>query len=270
MNGKPLVLAMTLLSSTLAVAGTQAIGTANARGQIQVDGYTVRDSATVFDGSTVETSDVGAMLRLEKGTEIKLAVDSRGTLFRDRLVLSRGEMELTTSVPFQLEAEGFDVVPATPHTSGIVSLSAEHTVEVSALTGELRVTNSRGVLLAHVTPQSAMSFFVEPGAAAAPTSDFSDTGTVSYENGHYYLTSSISGTQYEIVGKNLKKYVGKKVNINGSLQAGTASAPTSVAVSSIAINGATGISALSGVLIGSAIAGGGAVIGYVVASAASP
>lgn len=270
MTAKPVVLAIALFSSTLAIAGTTAIGTANASGQMQVDGYTVRDSATLFDGSTVETSEVGAMLRLEKGTEIKLAVDSRGTFFRDRLVLSRGETELTTSIPFQLQAEGISVVPAAPHTTGVVSLSPEHTVEVAALAGELRVTSSHGVLLANVMPGAAMSFSAEPGAAAAPAADYSDIGLVSSENGHYYLTSTINGTKYEITGKNLSKYVGKKVVINGSLQSGTASAPTSVAVSSIAINGAAGISTLSGVLIGTSVAGGAAVVGYAASSSASP
>ena len=275
MIAKSVVVAMMLFLSSFAVAATPAIGTVSARGEMRVDGYTVRDSATVFDGSTVETSDVGAVLRLGNGTEVKLAADSRGTLFRNRLVLLRGETELSTSNPFQLEASGLDVSPSAPNTSGIVSLSPVNTVEVAALTGELRVRDSRGVLLASVNPSSAISFSVGPGAvegqaAGAQAQTFSDVGVVSLVNGHYYLTSSFTGVKYEITGKDLDKYVGDKVVINGTVRAGTSAKPESVEVSSIAINGGGGISTLGKVLIGTAIGGGGAVIGYTVASAASP
>lgn len=272
MIAKSVVIATMLFSSSFGLAAPAAIGTASARGELRVDGYTVRDSATVFNGSTLETGDAGAVVRLTSNTEIKLAADSRGTLFRDHLLLSRGETELTTSHPFRLEVNGLDVLPSSPNTNAVVSLNTANTVEVAALTGALKVTNSNGALLARVSPGAAASLSSAPAGTAPPTAAFSDVGKVTYANGHYYLTSSTTGARYEIVGKGLNQYVGKKVAIRGTVQVGTAQNPVSVMVSSVAIRGgaAAGMPALGKVLLGTGIAGGGAVVGYVVSSAASP
>ena len=151
MFAKPIAVAVALFSSSLVFAASSAIGTVSTRGEIRVGGYSVRGTATLFDNTAVETSEFAAILRLDKGTEIKLGAGSSGTLFHDRLVLSRGETELTTKIPFQLEASGFEVSPSGPDTSGIIVVSPQNTVEVAALRGELRVSDSHGALLAHVT-----------------------------------------------------------------------------------------------------------------------
>lgn len=266
MIAKHVAIAITLFSSSFALAASSAIGTVSTRGEIRVGGYAVRGTATLFDNTAVETNEFSATLRLNKGTQIKLGTGSSGTLFRDRLVLSHGETELTTSTPFQLDASGLHVSPSTPGTTGIVSVGPENTVEVASLRGELKVTDGQGTLLAHVSPGATLSFAAEPGAPATPT--FSDTGIVSFEGGHYYLTSSLTGVKYEITGKDLSKYVGKKVVINGTLLSGSAAQPVSVAVSSIAINGpAGGVSTLGKVLIGTSAVGGGIGVGYAIASA---
>ena len=272
MIAKSVVIATMLLFSSFGLAAPAAIGTASARGEMRVDGYTVRDSATVFNGSTVETGDAGAVVRLARNTEIKLAADSRGTLFRDHLLLSRGETELTASHPFRLEVNGLDVLLSSPNTNAVVSVNKANTVEVAALAGALRVTNSGGALLARVTPGATASLSSAPAGTAPSTSAFSDVGKVTYVNGHYYLTSSATGARYEIVGKDLQQYVGKKVAIHGTVQAGTAQNPVAVAINSVALSGgaAAGMPVLGKVLLGTGIAGGGAVVGYVVSSAASP
>ena len=268
MIAKSVVVAVALFSSSIALAASSAIGTVSTRGEIRVGGYAVRGTATLFDNTAVETSDFAATLRLDRGTEIKLAGGSSGTLFRDRLILSRGETELTTSTPFQLDASGLQVSPSAPNTSGIVSVSQENTVEVATLKGELRVTDSHGILLAHVGPGSPVSFSADPSAAGAPAAAFSDIGIVSVDkSGQYFLTSSLTGVKYQISGKDLSKYVGNKVTINGTLISGTPDKPISVAVSSIGINGGTGISTLGKVLIGTSLAGAGVGIGYAVGSA---
>ena len=230
MFAKPVVVAAVLFLSSFGFAASSAIGTVSTRGEIRVGGYSVKGTATLFDNTAVETNEFAATLRLDKGTEIKLGAGSSGTLFRDRLVLSRGVSELTTNRPFQLEANGLSIQPGTPGTSGTVAVSRENTVEVAALTGELRVTNSHGALLARVSPGAAVSLSAVPGAAGAPAPNFSDIGLISLENGHFYLSSSQTGVKYEIIGNGISHYVGQKVIITGKLLNGTEDQPILVQV----------------------------------------
>jgi len=220
-----------------AAAGTVSIGTASARGDMRVDSYMVRGNATLFDGSVVETGQATADLRLDKGAEITMSTSSRGTLYRDRLVLQRGESELAASSPFKLVANGLRVTPNEKNSRGVVSLRAGNTVEVASLNGSFGVMNDQGILLANVRPGSVVSFAMQAGAN--PTS-FSGVGMVSYEDGHYYLTDN-ANVKYEITGKDFKQYVGTKVVISGTIQApATEGAPSVISVSSIGINGGGG------------------------------
>src|SRR6202035_1142736 len=95
-----------LLTCSYAMAGSTAIGTASARGDMRIDGDSVKGNATLFDGTVVETGQATAALRLDRGIEIKLATGSRGTLYRDRIVLQQGTSEFAPSGPFYLEANG--------------------------------------------------------------------------------------------------------------------------------------------------------------------
>lgn len=245
-----------------ATAGTVAIGTASARGDMRVDSYMVKGNATLFDGSMIETGQATADLRLDKGTEIMMATSSRATLHRDRLVLERGQSELAANSTFQLDANGLHVTPIEPDSRGVVSLRDGNTVEVATLKGSFGVTNTKGVLLASVRPGHVVSFAM---AAGNPGDPFMAVGIVSSENGHYYLTTA-EGTKYELVGKDFQKYVGKKVELTGTLQSGALApaggASLTITVSTIGINGAVGgISATTGWIIAGTIVGAGTGVG---------
>jgi hypothetical protein len=277
MIARSVVIAVTIASSSLAFAASSAIGSVSTRGEINVGGYAVRGTATLFDNTSVETSDFAAILRLEKGTEIKLGAGSSSMLFHDRLVLSRGEMQLTSATPFQIEANGLHILPSTSHSTGIVSLNSHKDVEVGALQGGLRVTDSTGALLAEVDPGASLSFPAEPRAQDspapprplhAPPESINDIGLLSFENGRFYLTSTLSGIKYEISRNGLSNYVGDKVVLSGTVISGTAAEPVLVAVKSIGLNGGpTGMSTLGKILIGSSVAGEAAAIAYVVSAA---
>lgn len=243
-------LAVLMCMSSYAVGGTVSIGTASARGNMRVDSYSVKGNATLFDGSVVETSQNTADLRLSKGTEITMSTDSLGTLYSDRLVLQRGESELAATSSFQLQANGLRVTSNGPSSRAVVSIKPGNTVEVAALTGSFGVTNARGVLLANVRPGLPVSFAMR---AVGNATSFEEVGMVSYENGHYYLTNDVD-VKYELTGKDLKKYVGTKAVVSGTLQAGTTSV---ISVSSIAINGAVGIgTGMSLLICGTVVAAG--------------
>lgn len=224
-------LAVLMCMCSYAVAGTASIGTASARGNMRVDSYAVKGNATLFDGSVVETGQATADLRLAKGTEITMSTNSLGTLYSDRLVLQRGESELAATSSFQLQANGLRVTSNGPSSRAMVSIKPGNTVEVAALTGSFGVTNEHGILLANVRPGLPVSFAMQVGGD--PTS-FSGVGMVSYENGHYYLTDN-ADVKYELTGKDLKKYIGTKVIVSGTLHAG---ATPVISLSSIVINGA--------------------------------
>lgn len=265
---KKLQVVVTLLCMfSYASAGTVSIGTASARGDMRVDNYMVRGNATLFDGSVVETGQATADLRLDKGTEITMSKSSRGTLYRDRLVLQWGESEWASN-SFQLEANGIRVTPNEPNSRGVVSLKSGNTVEVAALNGSFGVTNDHGVLLASVRPGKPISLALQAGGNPAPLGyQFSGTGIISFENGHYYLTTD-ENVKYEVTGRDFKQYVGMKVQVSGTLlvsntQAGggTLAKLEVVQINSISVNGPGGMSKKDKLIIGGAIIGAGAGIG---------
>jgi hypothetical protein len=231
------VLAVLLCTVSYSTAGTVSIGTASARGDIRVDNYLVKSNTTLFDGSVVETGQATANLRLDKDTRITMSTNSLATLYRDHLVLQRGKGELAGPTSFQFEVSGLRVVPSEPDSRGVVSLTADNTVQVAALNGSFGVSNDHGVLLARVHSGSLVSFAKQAAENVGAVSDM--PGMVSYENGHYYITSNQDVT-YEITGKSLKRYVGTKVVISGVLrgdaQKGEQTVPV-IDLKSIELNG---------------------------------
>ena len=200
MTAKGCLVAFMLFSFSCAHAssgsGSIGIGTVSARGNMRIDGYTVEGNATLFDGTAVETSQATATLRLENGAEVTMAIDSRGTVYRDRLVLSQGQSELkASSSSFFVEANGLRVVPGEPGTLGVVSVSSGNTVQVAVVMGELRIVDDADLSLAHVYSGTTMSFHqaTSPAGAANGTSGtangttVTEVGKVSFHNGQYYL-----------------------------------------------------------------------------------
>ncbi len=273
MAGKSYLLGMILVSFSYAYAagGAGSIGTVSARGDLRVDGYMVSGNGTLFNGTAVETEQATATLRLDNGTEIKLAINSHGVVYRDHLVLLQGKSQVKTSgSPFHLEADGLRVSPSGPNSLGVIALRPASTVDVAALTGEFRIADDAGLSVAHVVTGAAMSFHPAQQAAAPGDSSFINgaAGLVSADNGNYYFTAD-SGDKYLLSSaKELRKYVGKKVVVSGFLQAPEAgSETTELIVTSIGINGAgaTGTGGSKKVLIGTAIAGGAAAVAIGVA-----
>ena len=243
------VLVVVLCMLSYAEAGTVSIGTASARGDMRVDNNTVTGSATLFDGSVVETGQASADLHVGKGTEITMASSSRGTLYRDHLVLQKGASELSASGSFKVEAEGLRVTPSEPNSRGTISLRSGNKVEVAALSGSFGVMNQQGIQLASVRPGQPLSFAMQAGG---PSSSFTGMGVLSAEGENYFIT--VGGVKYQVTGKDLAKKVGKNVKITGSIVSGAtpaAGATAVVAVSSISIIGGVTVGwIVAGVLIG--------------------
>lgn len=246
------VTAVLICFLSYAEAGTVSIGTASARGGMRVDNYAVKGNATLFDGSVVETDQASADLRLNKGVEITMSAASRGVLYKDHIVLDRGQSEVTSSGSFQLEANGLRVVPSAPRSRGIVSVKSGNTVEVASLDGNLGVTNEQGIVLANILPGNSFSFAMQ----AAGTSDFSGVGVVSFDNGTYYLSTD-TNTRYVLTCKDFRNFVGDKVVAAGVLQGGGNGAAM-LCVKTMNINGPTAMSSKTKWIIAGVAVGAGA------------
>jgi len=143
-------------------AGTASIGSVVSKDDLWIDHYRVQTSGTIFNGSEVQTGTNAqsiAEVRMGSGAKMTFYGDSRGTLYRDHLVLLRGAVELAASPSFRVEVTGLAVSASEPHSSGTVSIGADGAVEVSARTGNLHVVKYGGSPLAEVGPQEPLAFF---------------------------------------------------------------------------------------------------------------
>lgn len=212
------LLAGVLFASSYALAVTSSIGSVTTRGETRIDNQLVAGSGTVFNGAVVETGQSvasAADLRLKNNVEITLLRDSRGTLYRDHFVLQRGTAQLGSTDSFTVQANDVVVVEAEAHSSGIVSIDPAKSVMVEAKNGMLEIRNPSGDSIALVRPGHPLTFSSLTNRSPA---EFSATGTVTSENGAYYLNSTETGMKYEVMGDNLQNFDGTLVVASGVLE----------------------------------------------------
>lgn len=247
-----------LLAGTLTLCGaaSPSIGMVVAPGSFQIDHARVSGDATLFEGTVVQTGHTAGDLQLNTGIRMRLASDSQGRVFRDHLVLERGAGQLNGG-GYRIEARTLRISAGEPYASAKVSISGTTRVQVAALTGSLRVTNARGLLVANLLPGAALEF--EPQVET--DSVFSRlTGTVRKQAGKYFLTDETTNITVELRGAGLDAQVGKRVEINGSVD--PAATPAQPATQIVRIQ------SVSRLAKGAAVAGGAAGAAAGTASAA--
>jgi len=203
--------------ASYAVAATPSIGTVTARGETQIDRYPVKGSGTVFDGSVVETGQTAqsvADLRLSDGSVITLYVGSRGIVYRDHFVLQQGRAQVSASNSYRVEVTGLLVTPSGNNGNEVVSIEPGNAVDVVAQTEGVVVTGPTGSLIAQLHPGDALEFSPISGNAS---SDFSATGLITADHGHYYLKASKVDVTYELKGSHPENYVGDQVSASGKV-----------------------------------------------------
>jgi hypothetical protein len=208
-----LLLSFTVTSMT---ATSPAIGLATANGSFQVNAAKVWGNTTLFDGSVVETAKAPSDLRLNNGAQMRLASESRATVYGGRFVLERGSGQVEASSSYPVEARTLRVYPATSGAVARVELARGSQVLVAAVQGAVRVTNAAGVVVANMTAGNALSFDPQAGASA-PTKV---AGCLLRKDGKFVVVDQVTNVTLQVQGGELEKEVGNKVEITGAADPG--------------------------------------------------
>ncbi|HLW77513.1 MAG TPA: hypothetical protein VKS01_11015 [Bryobacteraceae bacterium] len=198
------------LAAALALAAAPVIGTIVAKGAFRLDNASVRGNATLFEGASIETATVESSVELSSGAKVSLEPSSKGRFFGDRVILEKGAGDLEKSENLKFEARGLTIQPETGNASARIALSGAARIDVSALTGSLRVLNSHGLLVASVNAGRTIEF--EPQPANAPTKI---SGCLVFKNGHYLVSDETTNVVVEVAGPGLDKEKGNRVEVYG-------------------------------------------------------
>jgi hypothetical protein len=269
-----IILSGVLCFLSVAMAAPASIGFVKSTGDFRVDGSTIRQNGTVFDGNLIETATARSVVELAS-VEITLSPDSRAKVFRDHTILEKGTGVVKETGSHIIEADTLRITPSAKDSVVQVDVTSPSSVTVAARSGSAEVRNAAGVLVASVRPGLALAFGSQAGAATA----FDATGVEEFKDGKYFLTDTTTHVTVQLEGTDLAKYVGKCVEVTGSIIPGTTPpAPATELVevagvksgschtgagagagSGAAVKG--GLSTLAKVAIIGGVAAGGAVVG---------
>jgi hypothetical protein len=197
---------------SVVTAATGSIGVIQSSGDFRVDGSIVRGNGTVFDGNTIETTTSRSVVQMN-AVQITLGPDSRARFYRDRTVLEKGAGLLRDADKHAFEAASLRIAPAAADAVIQVDVEAPGRISVSARRGGALVSNSGGVLVASLRAGTELEFDTQAGASTA----VKIRGVVELRNGNYFVTDTTSRVTFQLQGAELAKYVGKQVNITGSV-----------------------------------------------------
>ena len=206
-----LVVLLTLCLFGILPGAISTIGVATANGSFWLDHSQVVGNANVFDGSVIETGKAMSDLSLTSGLKMRLGVDSRGQVFRDRLELEQGAGQVSGS-KYLVKARSLRVFPVSSGATVRVALGPKNLVEVAVVTGSFRVETAAGIRVANMASGAALSF-TEQAGAAPPTMV---CGNAERVDGRLLLTDKTSGVTVELSGAGLEKYLGKSISVTGN------------------------------------------------------
>ncbi len=196
------------------LAATPAVGIVTARGSFIIDDSSIAGNATLFEGNRIETGAISSQMQLNNGARMQLSAESKGVVYRDRLVLEKGTSRVEHAGSFQVEANSLRIRPASD-AAARVSLRDSGMVEVSALDGPVRVTASNGMLLASMQAGKTIDF--TPESTPSPSAPTTITGCLESSSGKFLLTDETSLVRFELLGSGLDKEVGRRVQVSGSV-----------------------------------------------------
>lgn len=208
LNRKAVLVCTISASFGVLCAAPSGIGVAMSEGNIVINSANTAGNATIFDGSTVETQSASSQVRLKDGAQLRLASDSKGTVYTDHLDLQRGSARITG---YAANASGL-TVRAEGKSSASVSMRNQGVVEIAALTGDVHVFNAAGFNVANLVPGRALDLRAQDAGASAPSSL---TGCAVKSGNNLLLTDETSNVTVQLRGGNVK--AGRRVQITGAM-----------------------------------------------------
>lgn len=209
------LLVLAALAVAVAAAASPSLGLAVANGPFQIDKASVYGNTTLFDGSLIETEAVSSDLAMDNGARLRLGSESQALVHPDRLVLQKGQTEISSSSGYAVEALGLRVAPQTKQSRLAVTFAGPARIQVAALMGSGRVSGANGILIATVPAGTALD--LEPQAAGASTSS-TLTGVLQFKDGVYLLTDDVSQVTYSLHGAGFDPFVHKCVEVTGTIE----------------------------------------------------
>ena len=207
----------------VAMAAPLSIGFIKSNGDFRVDGSTISQNSTLFASNLIETTAARSVIELAS-VEITLSPDSRAKVYRDHTILEKGTGVVKDAGTHVIEADTLRIFPSAKDSIVQVDITSPSSITVAARSGAAEVRSATGVLVASVRPGLALAFGAQAGAATA----FDMTGIEELKDGKYFLTDDTTHVTVQLEGPDLAKFVGKCVEVTGSIIPGaTPPAPAS-------------------------------------------
>lgn len=208
LNSKAVLVSAFFSGVALMSAATPGIGIAMSQGNIFIDSSATAGNATIFNGNTLETQSAGSQVRLNGGAQLRLASDSRGTVYSDHVNLQKGSASIKG---YSANANGL-TVRADGKASAAISMHDKGEVQIAALTGNVHVFDAAGLNIANVASGKAVE--LRPQAAGAGGASSLTGCAVKSANGTL-LTDETSAVTVQLHGGNAK--AGRYVQVAGSM-----------------------------------------------------
>ena len=151
---KIVCLAMALVLPMSVMLGETKAAMAMASGVAALNGAALSQSSTIFAGDQLETSANSAITINVSGSTVLIGANSRVHYFGDSLALHSGTMQVNTTKGMKLQTDSVMIGPNNDVAKYRVDRSSD-TVQIAAVTGELRVDN--GGQVAVVPPGGSLT-----------------------------------------------------------------------------------------------------------------
>jgi hypothetical protein len=207
-NSKAVLIGAFLSSVGLLSAATPSIGIAMSEGNIFINNSASAGNATIFNGSTLETQTAVSQVRLNDGAQLRLASDSKVTVYSDHVDLQKGSAKITG---YSANASGLNV-RADGKASAAISMRDQGVVEIASLTGDVHVYNAAGFNVANLLPGRSLDLRPQDAGASAPSSL---TGCTRKSGGDTLLTDETSNVTVQLRGGSAKG--NRRYQVTGSM-----------------------------------------------------
>jgi hypothetical protein len=201
------------VSLPLASAVSPVIGFMTATGTVELDASPVARHGTLFEGSTIETYTAGSQLEIPREMKASLGAASRAQVFRDHMILEKGDSQLSGSSHYWVQARGLRIRSLDSDAVATVSLRGDKQVLVMAQRGPVRIANAQGLAIAWVNAGKTLQ--LEPPAPGAAITASTLTGCLQEASGHYFLIDQTTALKVEVRGPGFEQEIGNQVTITG-------------------------------------------------------